>query len=456
MKLRNLERHLLVILLCAGMPAARAGSARIDSLYSAVATAVQDTDRATTLVQLCYELRVLGRTDEALDCGKKALELSEKIGWKRGQARAYNNIGVVYANQGDYPRALSHYLRSLSLAETLKDPKVLASVYGNMGNLYMRQEDYEKALRNYFLALDMATQMKNKSRMAIQLGNIGIVYYQQGLAATGPEKDSLYSKALGYYGRALALDQETGYENGVCADYGNIGMVYDERGEYEKAVSYFLKAKELAVKLGNLQYEANNLANLGTVYTRQKKFRLAEECLLKALAADRKADVKEGVKNVTLELSQLYEAEGNYMSSYQYYQKFVAVRDSLVNEENTKKQTQAEMQYVFSKKQAADSIRNAEQVRQEELKHEQEVKQQQAYTIGGAIGFLLMLLVAGVSFRAYRQKQKANEIISEQKLIVEEKQKEILDSIYYARRIQRSLLPSERYIERVLDHLKKG
>jgi hypothetical protein len=39
--------------------------------------------------------------------------------------------------------------------------------------------------------------------------------------------------------------------------------------------------------------------------------------------------------------------------------------------------------------------------------------------------------------------------------LVEEKQKEILDSIYYARRIQRALITSEKYIENKLGKLIK-
>ena len=65
-----------------------------------------------------------------------------------------------------------------------------------------------------------------------------------------------------------------------------------------------------------------------------------------------------------------------------------------------------------------------------------------------------MLLVAIVSLKAYKNKQRANVIISEQKATVEkqkhlvdEKQKEILDSIRYAKRIQISLLPTEKYID---------
>src|SRR5205814_262155 len=133
----------------------------------------------------------------------------------------------------------------------------------------------------------------------------------------------------------------------------------------------------------------------------------------------------------------------------------ITYRDSLFNEENTKKTVREEMQYEFDKRTSADSIRNIEQSKQETLKHNQEIQQQKIYTYGGAIGFMLMLIVAGVSFRAYRQKQKANEIISHQKYLVDEKQKEILDSIHYAKRIQQSLLPTEKYLEKNLGRLKK-
>ena len=49
---------------------------------------------------------------------------------------------------------------------------------------------------------------------------------------------------------------------------------------------------------------------------------------------------------------------------------------------------------------------------------------------------------------------KKNEEIQLQKMVIEEKQKEIIDSINYAKRIQQSLLPTEKYLERVLKQLR--
>lgn len=58
-------------------------------------------------------------------------------------------------------------------------------------------------------------------------------------------------------------------------------------------------------------------------------------------------------------------------------------------------------------------------------------------------------------FRSLSVTRKQKQIIEHQKKFVEEKQKEILDSIYYARRIQKSLLPTEKYIEKNFIRLKQ-
>jgi hypothetical protein len=62
---------------------------------------------------------------------------------------------------------------------------------------------------------------------------------------------------------------------------------------------------------------------------------------------------------------------------------------------------------------------------------------------------------------AYRNKKKTSillaqqkAMIEEQKLIVEEKQKALLDSIHYAKRIQQAMLPADSFIERIIKKTK--
>tara|TARA_B100000809_G_C14901342_1_gene446375 strand:- start:534 stop:701 length:168 start_codon:yes stop_codon:yes gene_type:complete len=51
----------------------------------------------------------------ALDYCSKSLKIREEIGGKRGIANYLNNVGIIYKNQGDIPKAIDYYHRSLKI-----------------------------------------------------------------------------------------------------------------------------------------------------------------------------------------------------------------------------------------------------------------------------------------------------------------------------------------------------
>ena len=83
-----------------------------------------------------------------------------------------------------------------------------------------------------------------------------------------------------------------------------------------------------------------------------------------------------------------------------------------------------------------------------------EEKKKQQIIIYGVIGMLLIVFTFSVFlFRRFKITQRQKQIIEHQKEIVDEKQKGILDSIHYAKRIQQALMTHEVYIDRVLRKL---
>jgi tetratricopeptide (TPR) repeat protein len=393
---------------------------KTDSLLVLLKKDKEDTNKVNHLNNLSFALNSTN-PDSTILLANQAIALAKKLYFKKGEAAAYNNAGIGYYVKGDYTKALENYFFSLKWNEILNNKKVLPSIFSNIGSIYYKQADYSKALNYYLNALKIVEELGDKKRTATILGNIGIVYSDQ----------SNNTKALDYFFKALKMEEELGRKNGIAAEFSNIGNVYAKLSHYPKALEYFFKALKTDEELGNKSKIAINLGNIGTLYIQTGKFKEAEEYLKRSLAISDSIGALDRIKDAELSLSQLN------------------------SEENQKKQVRTEMNYEFEKKQIADSIKNAEQLKQENLKHEQAIQQQRTYTYGGAIGFLLMLVVAVVSFRAYKSKQKANRIIEEQKQLVEEKQKNILDSIHYAKRIQQSLLPTERYIDKKLKELKK-
>ena len=94
---------------------------RIDSLRRALETAPADTTRVLLLAQLAYELT---QTDPlaTIGYGKQALQLAQKLRFRRGEGWALVRLGSGFREAGNYPAALQIGLQGLRLAEALRDP----------------------------------------------------------------------------------------------------------------------------------------------------------------------------------------------------------------------------------------------------------------------------------------------------------------------------------------------
>jgi serine phosphatase RsbU (regulator of sigma subunit) len=123
-----------------------------------------------------------------------------------------------------------------------------------------------------------------------------------------------------------------------------------------------------------------------------------------------------------------------------FHEKWKIINDSLKDEEEKRSITTKALNYEFNKRAMADSVAAAELRQRDKLKHENEIAVQRTYTYAGVFGLVLMMVITVMAIKAYRQKKNDNLIISQQKQIVEEHQKEILDSIHYAKRIQSAIL----------------
>jgi len=371
---------------------------------------------------------------KALEYFSKALKIALETGDKNAMIRNYISMGIVYMEQSDYPRALDLYFKALKIAEELKDMTKIMATTSNIGIIYKEQKDYAKALEYYFKGLKISETLKDKNSLATQLGNIGVVYMDQ--------KDNV--KALEYFLRALKIEEELGDKNGIAVHLGNIGLTYQNLGEHTKALEYYQEALKLNEELGRKNGISRQLGNIGALYMATKKYEQAEKYLLKALAMAESLGSLELMRQFEGSLSDLYLFMGKPLPSLQHYKKFILVRDSIFNEENKNKSIRTEMQFEFRKKEA---IAKAEQDKKDALAAE-EMRKERFILAVVIIGMVVMAVFAVFIFRSYKQKKRANVIITEQKEeverqkeLVDEKNKEITDSITYAKRIQLAKLP---------------
>jgi hypothetical protein len=189
------------------------------------------------------------------------------------------------------------------------------------------------------------------------------------------------------------------------------------------------------------------------LYGQTKKYEKAHEFLKRSIALYKELGSMDGIRDFEKAYWEIDSIRGDFKSALEHYIYYISARDSITNEENVKKQVEVEMQFEFNKKQVADSIRVAEE--KKVVAAELKAERNKSYSLYGGLG--LVLIFSGFMYSRFRTTQKQKEIIEKQKLVVEEqkrtfeeKNKAVMDSIHYASRIQKSLLPTGKYIEKKL------
>lgn len=457
-----------------------------DSLFAALRTAKNDTNRIKTLVALAQEYHssnpdtsiilsrqalaladmpasragkkfmshILGQLGtsyfyksdytEALDYFLSALKATEESKDKVGMAQYLGSIGIIYKERGNYAEALAYYLKALKLAEEI-DNKYLINIWlSNLGVVYHEMNDTRKALDYYSRSLKMAEQTGNLQMQSTNLANIGVLQTETGN----------YGPALESCLRSLAIDEKQNNKNNISRNLDRIGEIYKNQKDYVKALDYYTKALKIAEEIGDKSHLAILLDNIGVLYLAQQNDKKGEDYILRSIAMAEEVGSPEDVRLACENLSGYYARTNRYKEALAYYRKAMALKDTLFNEAKNKEIVQQEMTYKFEKKEALARVEQAKKdvIAAAALNQQ---KQQRNYSV---IGLVLVLLFAIFIFRSYRQKQKVNVLIArqkeeveKQKHLVEQKHKEIKDSINYAERIQRSFLASEELLGKNLN-----
>jgi tetratricopeptide (TPR) repeat protein len=461
----------------------------IDSLLTLIKTDKEDTNKVKHLYKVCREYQLISESDNELNYSKQALTLAQKLGYKKGIGNAYNCMGVIYQYQGAYSEALKNYFAALKFKEEIKDKQGIADSYNNIGNVYFDQGNYPEALKMHFASLKIREETGYKGGIAACYGNIGNVYmYQgnypealknyfaalkikeeigdnQGIADCNINIGSIYlgqgnyHEALKNYFASLKIYEELKNKYGIANSYLGIGGIYDYQHNYPQALKNYFASLKIREEIGDKEGIATSFINLGSIYTKENKTKEAEDYINKALELSKEIGSKEDIKGSYAVLTFIDSTMGNYKAAFAHHKLYIIYRDSLNNEETKKKSLQSTMQYEFDKKEIATK---AQQEKIDAINIEE--KQKQQVVIYAVAGVLLLVIVFSIFlFNRFRIANRQKHIIEQQKEQVDqaysslhEKNKEVLDSIRYAKRIQAALITNEKYIANSLNRLMRN
>jgi tetratricopeptide (TPR) repeat protein len=418
-----------------------------------------------------------GRYAEALESYQKALAIRERIGNQEGIATCHHNIGNIHYAQGRYAEALEAYQKALTIQERIGDQQGIAHCYNNIGAIHHAQGRYAEALESYQKALSIRERIGDQQGIATSYNNIGLIHADQGQ----------YAEALESYQKALTIRERIGDQRGVAILYNNIGNIHRAQGRYAEALESYQKALTIRERIGDQQGVAILCNNIGIIHRVQGRYTKALEAFQKALAIAQPLGLQDYLDDIYLHLAQTDSALAAsglthlWKSAYLHHRLYAAYKDSVRNEESIRKQAQLESQYEYEKKTA---LLKAEQEKERALATAQLRQRETQRNLSLlALGIALIGLVTfAILYRKIRQQrdliqkqsdeiqqknlaleqynaelkstnqalEESNRIIQQQAETLSQKNEEILDSIRYAERIQRAILPSPEKWQRLL------
>lgn len=373
---------------------------QLDSMVYYTRYGISLSENKTNYVRQCAEYyRDLGniyvnfsRNAEAILSFDKAIQIATRYNIPE-LFRYLTEIGRSYAGMQEFIKAKECYTKGRDYAQKAGDRSLMVFALNSLGDIYRQEKNYEESIRNHELA--------NKAHFEYT----GKPYEQWACTSMGKSYLFLgdFTNARKFFDIALKIATAQESNDLVAQSYLNLSICEYREGSLDKAILNCDKAYEVSQKIPQLDIKAAIVRNLATLYKKKKHFEKAFSFL---------------------ELHKLLD-------------------DSLRNSESDKKFAEAEY------KSKEDKLLYKIEQDKQTMRLEQERSEQEAKRHKIVIGFISLFLLLSVSFvffiyRSLQQNKHKNKII-------EEKQKEILQSIRYAQKIQNSLLPQEKFIERILN-----
>lgn len=382
-----------------------------------------------------YLLLRLGEYKDSKKYLDASLAYREFVDDTNGIAGSLLHLGLLANSMGDYTQALDHYYRCMEYARLNqeKDPGMMGKVLNNIGAVYMNQNKDEDALKFYRQAVVFKEKAGNKKDLASTYNNIGSIYMSR----------NDYDSALYYFNISLNLRKEADDHRGLGIVYKNMGECYYKQGDLKTAEEHFNLSLEYRKKFNDQTGIASTLISLGKLRNNQGRYSEGVRLLLQADSLAKASGSLSHELDAAMELWSIYRNMGRPDLALNYADVAIKLKDSLLNEASIKHSE--EMRARYDMDQQAKQLEELQaQQREDAIKADSE-RMMYKFMIGAGC-IVLVLVIAFFLIRA-RENRRSQDRLQYAYDQIETKNKDITDSIRYAKRIQQAILPDDRSLQ---------
>ncbi len=370
-----------------------------------------------------------GDLRKTLEYWEQELILKKHIGNKSEIGTALNNVGVIYKNIGDYQKAIGYYQENLEIQKELNDTQKIAWSLSNIGNIYYSfGVDFDKALEYFQKGLTYFEILKDTTYIAQSLLNVGLIYQER----------VKYPEALKYFEKSMKYAELKDNKLLAALAKNSISIINVKLGNYKMGIKYSTQAMEVFRQEGDNKGLATCYNTLGEAYYKTGYLEKSLEYYFNAVNLNKEIGLKKEIADLYKEISFVYSLKGEYAKAYTYYKKYSEKKDSVLSDTYMKTIEDVNTKYKTAEKE--------KEITSQKFTISQAVEKDKRKNILIYSIIVVFVVVCGFSVLLFRQ---FRQIRAQRDQIIHQKQ-EITDSIHYASRIQRAILPLKETAERLL------
>ncbi|MES2513590.1 MAG: SpoIIE family protein phosphatase [Bacteroidota bacterium] len=417
--------------------------AQVNSLYSSL-EAYAKSKNQRKLIGLIYRewadyYKVIHNDySSALAYANKWIADSERSNDSLSLFRAYNYLGgIIYADMDLRDETLLALRKSTGY--TRPNSVERAESYYFIGWVEFNMMKYDSALVHLKKSVDIGEKILPRKDLGEFIGWLGNAY--------AGVKD--YKKAIMYRKEVLKFCQEAKYEYGIVDCKRYLAQFYYSLHQYDSAIYYadyafnYTKNDPNTNKQVALIYNGNTLLS---ACIKANKIDLGET-YVKAMTDPKLEPCPYGSGGRVLlmnVMAKFYEAKGDNAKTIYYLKDYIMSKDSADVSKQSLVISEQLLKNNFKKEQQDQLIMQ----QKKDMETEELNNRQNLMIVSAIIVLLLVSLLLFLSYKSGKQKKaslteigKQKQQIEHQKEMVDEKNREIIESINYAKRLQEAILP---------------
>lgn len=366
----------------------------------------QVSENLDSLLARCEYMLATNDTNRTLllNYATKASQIAEKQeNWDK-LAAAYLYIGEYYGKKGQEDQLYKYLFQAVEYFKKAKNYKEVSKIYRLVGGYEMDKENYTKTRSYYQEAYQLALQAADSTEIFNILADKALLLIYL---------DSL-EKAENTYADLEKTFKNYDNAGDKATRWHNLALGYYNRADYNKALFWLKKSTQLKREifdkklykdskdsLLNLYRLTSSILGMGKIHRKMNEWETSNQYLLEGAEIAENANFNDLLDDVYNLVGSNYAKLGKYEQGFEALRKHIILKDSLFGIEVRKNQEAIEGKYQNEKKQ--------QQIKELELKNQVQQRNQILFLVG----IVALLLILGLLYRNFRNKQKANQKLAE-------------------------------------------